>query len=108
MAKRSSNVIKNTIWEMGYYLATIALGFLAPRFIILAYGSEVNGLTSTITQTMNVILLLQAGASTAAVFTLFKPIAENDTELLSKRVAVAERFYRKIAVIFLAIMLEMH
>lgn len=105
MSKRSTSVIINAAWELGYYLIVIALGFLAPRFIILVYGSEVNGLSSTITQVMNVILLLQAGAATAAIYTLYRPIAQNDTQQLSKSVAVTERFFRKISFIFLGIML---
>lgn len=102
---RSNIVINNAIWELGYYLVVIALGFLVPRYIILTYGSEVNGLSSTITQILNVILLLQAGATTAAVYSLFKPIADDDVKDISKKIASAEHFFRKISIIFAAIML---
>lgn len=97
---RSKAVVKNTIWEMGYYIAVMALGFLAPRYIILYYNSEVNGLSSTITHMLNIMLILQAGATTAAIFSLYKPISENDKESICKNVAVAENFFKRISFVF--------
>ncbi len=105
MNNRSKSVIKNTVWEMGYYIAVIALGFLAPRYIIIYYSSEVNGLTSTIQHIINIILMLQAGAATAAVYELYKPIAENNFEEICKNIASAETFFKRISYIFSSIML---
>lgn len=102
---RSKSVIKNTIWEMGYYIVVIALGFLAPRYIILYYSSEVNGLTSTIQHIINIILMLQSGAATAAVYELYKPIAENNFEEICKNIASAEAFFKKVSYIFGGLML---
>ena len=102
---RSLTLVKNIVWELSYYLLVILLGFLAPRYIILAYGSEVNGLSSTITQILNVILILQAGATTAAIYSLYKPIAENDMKNICRGIAGAERFFKKISIIFGLIMI---
>lgn len=102
---RTKTVIKNAIWELGYYLIVILIGFLAPRYIILVYGSEVNGLSLTITQILNIILILQAGATTAAIFSLYKPIAENDINEISRNVYSAESFFKKISFVFAGIML---
>lgn len=98
-------MLKNTIWELGYYLVVVLFGFLAPRFIILTYGSEVNGLSSTITQILNIILILQAGATTAAIYSLYKPISDNDYEEICRNIASAEKFFEKIAYIFGGLML---
>lgn len=102
---RSNVVIKNTVWELGYYLFVVALGFLAPRYIILIYGSSVNGLSATITQILNVILLLQAGAATAAIFSLYKPIANDDVGEVCSRLSSATSYFKKISYIFLALMI---
>lgn len=98
-------MILNTIWEMGYYIVVIALGFLAPRFIILYYSSEVNGLTSTIQHIINIVLMLQAGASTAAIFSLYRPIAENNSDEICKNINSAILFFKKISYIFGGIMI---
>lgn len=102
---RSSSAIKNFIWDILFYAVTIILGFFAPRMILLYYGSEVNGLSATITQILNIMLLLQAGASTAAVFSLYKPVADNDYQEIGEKLSAAENFFRKIAFLFLLIML---
>lgn len=102
---RSIKVIKNAIWEMSYYVVVILLGFLAPRFIIIYYSSEVNGLSSTISQVINVLILLQAGATTTAIYSLYKPISNNNYEEICRNTAYAECFFKRIAWLFLAIML---
>ena len=102
--ERSKIFIKNTAWELGYYLLIIALGFFAPRFIILTYGSDVNGLSSTITQILNIILLLQSGATTAAVYSLYKPIADHNWENISEKVTAANLYFKKMSYVFLGIM----
>lgn len=102
---RSKHVIKNTAWELGYYIIVVLTGFLAPRYIILTYGSEVNGLTSTITQILNVILLLQAGMITAAVYSMYKPVADSDKQEVARLIASANRSFQRISFFFLAIML---
>lgn len=104
---RSKLFLKNTIWELGYYILVVLLGFMAPRYIILTYGSEVNGLSSTITQILNVILLLQAGATTAAVYSLYQPIADNDIDKVSERLASSTSYFKKLSYVFLSIMMVM-
>lgn len=102
---RSHNVLKNAIWELGYYLFVVALGFLAPRYIIMIYGSSVNGLSATITQILNVILLLQAGATTAAIYSLYKPISEKDIVEIKKKLSSSTAFFQKFSIIFLILMI---
>ena len=101
---RLNNVIKNTLWELSYYLIVVVLGFLAPRYIILIYGSAVNGLSATITQVLNVILLLQAGAATAAIYSLYKPIADADIMEVSSKLSSATAYFKKLSIIFLILM----
>lgn len=102
---RSNSVLKNAIWELGYYVFVVALGFLAPRYIILIYGSAVNGLSATITQILNVILLLQAGAATAAIFSLYKPIADNNLTEICSKLSSATNYFKKLSLFFLGLML---
>ena len=103
-SKRTRSVIKNTVWELGYYVFVVALGFLAPRYIILIYGSAVNGLSATITQVLNVILLLQAGAATAAIYSLYKPIADANLTEVTSKLASATAYFKKLSQIFLVLM----
>jgi O-antigen/teichoic acid export membrane protein len=102
---RIKNVIRNTSWELTYEFIVVLLGFLAPRYIILTYGSEVNGLQSTIMQIIAIMTLLQAGAITASVYSLYKPVAENNYSEISLKLSASVRYFRKISYIFLVLVI---
>lgn len=102
---RTNIVLKNTVWDLIYQVVVILLGFLAPRYIILVYGSSVNGLSASITQILSIILLLQSGAITAALYSLYNPIAENDITAISRQVSATDVFFRRLSYIFLILMI---
>lgn len=97
---RSENAFKNIVFYLAYEIFSFALGILFPRFIIAVYGSEVNGLMTTITRVLALINLIQAGAVGAAIFQMYKPVAENDYETQSAILYSSKRFYHKVTIIF--------
>lgn len=101
---RSRMIAKNLLWAILYQVILLALGFIAPRFIILAYGSEINGLQSTISQIVNIIALLQSGVGAASTYLLYRPIAEKDYDTVSIRIYSTIKYFRKIAILFFLIM----
>ena len=52
---------KNTFWNLVYQLTAVVAGFLVPRAIIGVYGSEVNGLVTSLTQFIGYFALVEAG-----------------------------------------------
>ena len=81
----------------------LILGFVIPRIIMVSYGSDTNGLTSTITQVFTYMSLLEAGISQATRNKLFKPIKEENREEVSYWMSVSRHYFRKISVIYLGI-----
>lgn len=79
----------------------LACGFILPAYILQSYGSAVNGLVSSITQFLAFITLLEMGVGPVIQSNLYKPLADNDTEAISKIYVSSSRFFRKIARIFL-------
>lgn len=55
-------------------LIIIILGLIVPRIMITSYGSDKNGLLSTISQIFAYMALLEAGIGQAARNALYKPI----------------------------------
>lgn len=100
---RSKNAVKNLMLHFGYEVFVFALGMIFPRFIILAYGSEINGLTATITRILSLINLIQAGAVGAAIYQMYKPVAENDYETQSAILYASRRFYNRITIVYFAV-----
>lgn len=82
-------------------VVTVVCGFIVPRYMLLAYGSEVNGLISSITYFLGMITLLEMGIGPVIQSNLYKPLAEKDSESISKIVKSSNKFFRTISVIFL-------
>lgn len=83
----------------------LVLGFVIPRIIMQSYGSDTNGLTSTITQIFTYMALLEAGISQATRNKLFKPIKEDNKEEISYWMSVSRRYFRRISAVYFAIVL---
>lgn len=103
---RSKNATKNLAFLLVYEMLAFACGIIFPRFIILIYGSQINGLTSTITRILSLINLIQAGAVGAAIFQMYQPVATNDFERQSAIIFSSRKYYNRISFIFLIISLS--
>lgn len=99
---RSKNVFFNMIATFIELLITTITSFIVPHYIILAYGSNVNGLIVSITQFLSYISLIESGIGAIGRASLYKPLSEHDDDLLSKNAMALEKFYRNISYIFLA------
>lgn len=92
----------NTISSVLHQVIAVICGFIVPRAIIGAFGSEVNGLVNSIAQFLQVIAFLDLGVGTVVQTALYKPLTMQDSEQISRVITSAERFFRKIAYILLA------
>lgn len=91
---------KNIIVGFGGQLILMVLGIIIPRIMIVSYGSDVNGLLSTITQIFTYLVLLEAGIGQAAKNTLYKYLVSNDKDSVSRIVIVAKKYYAKITIYY--------
>lgn len=98
---RKKKMILNSVSSLLYQITTIICGFVLPKFFMSYYGSEVNGLVSSITQFLGFITLAECGVGPVVQATLYKPLADNDIKTISKVVLSSERFFRRIAYISL-------
>lgn len=102
---RTKKAIVNIISSVALQLITIICGFIVPRLIISNYGSNVNGLVQSITQFLAYITLLESGFGPVVKSVLYKPIANKDKNEIEEILKTSERFFRKIAIIFLVYIL---
>lgn len=92
----------NTVSSVVLQIAVTISGFILPRLILGTYGSDVNGLVNSITQFLGVISLLDLGVGTVVQSSLYKPLADNDNDAVSKIYVSACRFFKRLALILLA------
>ena len=99
---RKRKAIINSAFSILLEVVTVISGFILPRLIIRTYGSDVNGLVSSIANFVGYITLLQSGVGSVAKAAMYKPLAENDRQKLYVIVKTVERFFRKIAAVTVA------
>ena len=92
---------RNIIWSIVGQMITLMIGILIPRFVIVSYGSEINGLLSSVSQIMSYLALLEAGLGMAAIQALYKPIAENNNYKINQIVVATQKSYKKIGILYL-------
>ena len=100
---RTNKFIKNIVGSAILQIVTIVTGFISPRLMLDAFGSEVNGITSSITQFISYLTLVEAGLSNATIFALYKPLADKDNVARDSVVSAAKIAYYRIGFIFVAL-----
>ena len=101
MKKRQ--VFLNLIVSTATEIVTLVLGLVLPRLILVSWGSEYNGLISSVTNILRYMTLLEAGFRTSAIQALYKTIGEEDLEKTSIVVKTSQQYYQKISLLYLAI-----
>ena len=99
--KRKTKLMLNSASSLIYQAIAIICSFILPRFFLTTYGSEVNGLVSSITQFLGLISLAECGVGAVVQSALYKPLAKKDAAEISRIALSSERFFRKIAYLLL-------
>lgn len=110
MEGKFKNSIKNLIISFGGQLILLVMGIIVPRLILVNYGSEVNGLSNTITQIYTHVALLEAGIGQSALFALYKSRSDKETTDIMSATAYEYRSTGKIyfvCVILLSVLLPL-
>ena len=80
-------------------MLTSVVAIIIPRLFIVNYGSEVNGLLSSIRQIYVYLALLEVGVGDASVVALYGPIGRGDYDAANHILAATDRYYKKIGII---------
>lgn len=102
MFKKLKNNITllNTFSNLLLQFLTLLSGFIIPKIVLSNFGSEVNGLVSSLNQFLNYIGLLEGGITGVVMANLYKPLYEKNYKKVSSIVKTANNFYKKISFIF--------
>lgn len=98
---RTKNSVRNIIWGFVNKIIVLLFPFIIKTIIIQKLGSEYLGINSLFTSILQVLSLTELGFSSAIVFSLYKPIAENDTDKICALMNVYKKIYRIIGTIIL-------
>lgn len=98
---RSKRIMKNIFSSLILQIVILVSGLIVPKLIIKSFGSNVNGLISSITQFLSYITLLESGFGPVVKSSLYKPLASKDKNTIKKILKVSEKFFRTISLIFI-------
>lgn len=79
---------------------TLIAGLVVQRYILVAYGSTYNGLTTLVTQIMSYLVLLEAGLGAASTQALYKPLGEGNWNRASEIMSATAVSYRNVGWMF--------
>lgn len=82
-------------------LITLICGFVLPAAMIRCYGSDVNGLVSSITEFLALIALMECGVGAVVRAALYKPLADKDNVSIGRIYYASNRFFRGVAAVFI-------
>ncbi len=102
---RTKKFFFNTVTTAALQIFTMISGFILPKVMLSVYGSEINGLVTSITQLISYLTLVEAGLSGAVVYSLYKPLADDDTLKINAIITAAKNFYFKTGYLFLGLMI---
>ena len=105
MEQKDRRIKYNLISGVVYQVVLIALSFLLPRLYLENFGSEVNGVLSTIKQIFTYMCLLEAGVGLATTQALYKPVAQKDFDSASAVLSATNKYYIKTGVVYTIIVL---
>ncbi len=98
---RTKNTARNLIAGIINKFVTLLLPFLVRTAFIKTIGIEYAGLNSLFTSILQVLNLTELGFSTAVVYSLYKPIADNDRETICALLSFYRKAYFIIGIIVL-------
>lgn len=105
MTKNDNRIKYNVVSGIVYQVVLIVLSFLIPRLYLENFGSEVNGVLSTIKQIFVYMFLLESGIGLATTQALYKPVAGKNNDKVSSIISATNTYYSKIGIIYSAIVL---
>lgn len=97
--------IKNTVSSITMQLVAMAIGLILPRLYLTSFGSEVNGLVSSISQFIAYFTLVEAGLASATTATLYLPLAEKNHDKICGILSAVKKFYFNIGYSFSGLVL---
>ncbi len=89
-------MLRNTYTAIIDQICTIISGFILPNLFINNYGSDTNGLVSSITQFLAFFSLMEMGVGIVVKAALYKPLANEDNNGISRVIIASKKFFNKI------------
>ena len=100
---RTNHVAKNILWAIINQAMMIALSLISRKIFLNVLGAELLGANSLFSDVISLFSFADLGFGTAVVFSLYKPIAENDQVKIKSLLQYYNTIYRYVIIVLIAI-----
>ncbi|MGE7937951.1 lipopolysaccharide biosynthesis protein [Bacillus paramycoides] len=104
---RIQNSLKNILFGLSGQIISIGMGFIVRTVFIYTLGIEYLGVDGLFTSILTMLSLANLGFDTAIIYSLYKPLAENDSCKIQALMNLYQKAYRLIGLIVLLIGLSL-
>ena len=97
--ERTRNTVRNSAWGILSKIITTFFPVIVRTLIVQYIGAAYLGLGSLFSSILTVLSLAELGVSSAIVFSMYKPIAEDDTNTICALMALYKKLYSVIGTV---------
>lgn len=100
---RSIKSMRNMLISVFSNFVVAIVGFVAQKIFIGTLGDEYLGINGLLSNIISMLAIAELGIGSAIIYNMYKPIAENDKEVIKSLLQFYKKSYRIIAVVVLTI-----
>jgi len=100
---RSFNIFRNATISIFCQFIAIVMGFVCRKALIQSLGLAYVGVTSLFSSIISLLSFVELGIGNAIVYSLYKPIADNDQKVISSYIRYYKKLYTIIAIVIFSI-----
>lgn len=93
MSNRIERTATNALFNYAFQLSTMFVGVLARYFFIIYLGKDYLGVNSLFSNVLGILAISELGIGTAFGYALYKPLANNDKEIIKSIMVLFKKLY---------------
>ena len=93
--------LRNSSIGLASQIIAIVFQFITRSIFVKYLGVELLGISSTFSSVLNTLSLAELGFQSAIIYSLYKPLANNDYEAINKIIGVLKIIYRWVGIFFI-------
>ena len=97
--ERTKNAVRNIVFGVAYRILNIVLPFVSRTIILYTIGEQYLGLSSLFSSILSFLSLAELGMGSAMVYSMYKPIAENDEDTMCALLKLYRKYYTMIGIV---------
>ncbi|MDO4619592.1 MAG: lipopolysaccharide biosynthesis protein [Lachnospiraceae bacterium] len=101
--ERAKKSARNIVYNMAYQILSILLKFISRTVFIRTLGVEYLGINGLFSEFLQLLSMADLGINTAMIFSLYKPLAEEDETHVTQLLNLYKRIYMVIALVITGI-----